>query len=385
MAVPEKRLAAFSIFAREGIRWHLVAGMPKADVVDGLRDIAVEAGLDEGAVQNALVAAVEHPFVPMAPRPVDRASEALKPDWRSKCITAATLQSQDFPAVSHIVPGVLPEGLTLLAGKPKIGKSWLALDICLAIAGNRMCLGDRSPETGDVLYVALEDNLRRLQRRIGKLISEATWPARLTLATEWRRLDKGGVEDVSEWADGAKSPRLAVLDTLAGIRPIRSTPGYSEDYEALAPVHRLANERGFAVLVLHHMRKMGADDPVDTVSGTLGLTGCADTILVLARGSTGTTLYCRGRDVEEAEHAVRFDAETCRWTMLGEAAQVHRSEERRRVMAALAEGEMAIVDLASATGMKRANLERLLHSMVKDGEVARVDKGVYGLVDVDGR
>jgi RecA-family ATPase len=299
--------------------------------------------------------------------------------WQTQCVTAADLQRKTFPPVSYVVPDLIPEGLSLLAGKPKIGKSWLALDVCLAAASDRCCLGDRKPEHGDVLYCALEDNPRRLQRRIDKLAGTFTakWPSRLTLATAWQRLNKGGVDDIREWIESVSAPRLVVLDTLAGVKPIRTTSGYVEDYESLAALHRLANDKAVAVLVLHHTRKMEADDPIDTVSGTLGLAGCADTILVLARTSNGTTLYIRGRDIEEAEHAVAFDRASCKWTILGEAADVRRSAERGRILVTLENGELALQDLVAATGMKSDNVRKLLHHMVKAGEVIRLARGTY--------
>jgi predicted ATP-dependent serine protease len=176
----------------------------------------------------------------------------LKPNWRDKVMTAAALQRQTFPPVSYVVPGLIPEGLSIIAGRPKIGKSWLALDICIAVAGGRLCLGERKPTQGDVLYCALEDNQRRLQRRIEKILSpiSGSWPERLTLATSWRRLDAGGVDDIHEWVEGASNPRLVVLDTLAGVRPIKTKNGYTEDYESLTEVHKLANEHGIAIPVL---------------------------------------------------------------------------------------------------------------------------------------
>jgi AAA domain-containing protein len=108
--------------------------------------------------------------------------------------------------------------------QPKIGTSWLALDICIAVAAGRFCLGDRKPAQGDVLYCAMEDNRRRLQRRIDKLLSpvSAQWPERLTLTNSWRRLDRGGVDDIRQWIEHAADPRLIVLDTLASVRPIRT-------------------------------------------------------------------------------------------------------------------------------------------------------------------
>ena len=301
--------------------------------------------------------------------------------WRDHVFTAAELQRKIFPPVSYCVPDLIPEGLTLVAGKPKIGKSWLALDVCIAVATGRFCLGERKPIQGDVLYAAMEDNPRRLQRRITKLLSPFSdqWPERLTLANSWRRLDKDGVGDIAQWIEQTGSPRLVILDTLASVKPIRTQQGYAEDYESIAALHRLANDKGVSVILLHHTRKMEADDPVDTVSGTLGLAGCADSVLVLYRSSKGTTLYVRGRDIEEAEHAVSFDKVGCRWTILGNAADVHRSNERGLILAALAEAKEALTpkEIVASTGMPPNNVWQLLFKMAKDGEVVKVAHGKY--------
>jgi hypothetical protein len=307
------------------------------------------------------------------------------PSWRDNVVTAAVLQTMRFPEPQWVVPALIPEGLTILAGRPKIGKSWMSLDIAVAVAVGRFCLGERKPEQGDVLYAALDDNRRRLQRRLDRILPtfKGTWPERLTLTTKWRRLDQGGVDDIAEWADSVPAPRLVILDTLAGVKPIKTQQGYELDYAALEGLHRLANERGFGILILHHTRKMEAEDPLDTVSGTLGLAGCADTILVIARNSQGTTLYLRGRDIEEAEHAVSFSKETCRWTILGNADEVRRSHQRAEILTALRTtheqggGAMSPEEIASATGMKRGNVDRLLGKMMTDGEVKRAERGRY--------
>jgi hypothetical protein len=163
-----------------------------------------------------------------------------------------------------------------------------------------------------------------------------TW--RNVIIENWRHLPPPipyPIHDIRGYWESVPDPRLIVLDTLAGIRPIRTTNGYTEDYESLSTLHQLANEKGFAIPVLHHTRKMEAEDPLNTVSGTLGLAGCADTVLVLNRSSQGTTLYVRGRDIEEGEHAVSFDKHACRWTILGNASEVHRSNERGKILDAL--------------------------------------------------
>src|SRR5262245_7648782 len=94
--------------------------------------------------------------------------------------SAETLQHMTFPAIKYVVPGVIVEGLTLLAGKPKVGKSWLLLHAAIAVARGGFTLGDIHCIEGDVLYCALEDNLRRLQSRMLKLMGATQdWPARL--------------------------------------------------------------------------------------------------------------------------------------------------------------------------------------------------------------
>jgi len=96
--------------------------------------------------------------------------------------------------------------VTLLCSKPKFGKSWLAYDLCIGCTMNRMILGDILPAQGDVLYLALEDSKRRLQRRMSKLLPAGIpWPRHLTLKTEWRRLHEGGLDDIRAWHAHSKS------------------------------------------------------------------------------------------------------------------------------------------------------------------------------------
>jgi RecA-family ATPase len=307
----------------------------------------------------------------------------VKSGWRAHAITAADLLAVEFPPVNCVVPDLIPEGVCILAGRPKVGKSWLALEVCLGVSCGENVLGKIVPVTGDVLYCALEDTNRRLQRRIEKLLwpPRGRWPERLTLATQWRRLDDGGADDIADWVASVSGPRLVVLDTLAGVRPERQQRDttYDGDYKALLGVHRFANERGFAVLVLHHTRKMEAEDPLDTISGTLGTIGCADTGLVLAKGAQGASLYVRGRDVEEREHAVSFSKETCRWAILGEASEVRRSDTRNKILSTLADADelASPEDIMRATGLKRSSIDPQLHKMVKSGEVVAISRGRY--------
>src|SRR5260221_12441342 len=125
-----------------------------------------------------------------------------------------------FPPVRYTLPGFIPDGLTILASKPKIGKSWLALDLCLAVTASRFTLGNLKPFEGQALYLALEDSRRRLQRRIGKLLSPFAngWPSRLDITTDWPRLNDGGLADLAGWCDHHRDARLIIIDTLEKIR-----------------------------------------------------------------------------------------------------------------------------------------------------------------------
>ena len=175
-----------------------------------------------------------------------------------------------------------------------------------------------------------------------------------------------------------------VIDTLERIRKPSNgkTSLYSADYEAITGLQKIATDYGIAIVVLHHDRKTDADDTFDTVSGTLGLTGAADTILIVKRRTNGVVLYARGRDIEESETALQFNKATCRWTILGTAAEVHRSVERARVIGALksAGQPLSVGEIMIEAEMRNRNAtDVLLSKMVKDGELARVRKGRYAL------
>ena len=132
-------------------------------------------------------------------------------------------------------------------------------------------------------------------------------------------------------------------------------------------------------MIVHHTRKMAADDLMETVSGSYGLTGAVDTVIVMANKGGGGVLDVRGRDVESAELAIAFSKDTCRWTILGAAAEVHRSNQRKAIIAALIEhgGPMTIAELIAATGMKRNPLGVLLHRLVNDRAIKRIGVGSY--------
>lgn len=107
-------------------------------------------------------------------------------------IRASELQSLQFPPIKYVIPDYVAEGLTIFAGRPKLGKSWCCLDWGGAVASGGVAFGSIQCEEGDVLYLALEDNQRRLKSRLEKVFPTGDWPDRLTFWTECDRLDRGG-------------------------------------------------------------------------------------------------------------------------------------------------------------------------------------------------
>jgi AAA domain len=298
---------------------------------------------------------------------------------------AADLQHKVFEPMRWIVPDILPEGLSMLAGRPKIGKSWAALDIAISVSIGGHCLG-KEIEEGDVLALFLEDTDRRLQDRITKVLGvyKQPWPTRLTYATEWPKLADGGIEFIRAWVRGVPKPRLIIVDVLERVRQRgnHSQSQYAGDYEALASLHAVAAEFQLSVLVLHHQRKAGAEDLIDTVSGTLGIGGALDSVLVLGRDDDdGRFLYGRGRDLEEFNIAVKLD-EHCRWQNLGPKTERPASVEREQVIAAMRKhgGPMHVDKIARALGREKDSIKMLISRMHKAGELQRIGAGTYQLI-----
>jgi hypothetical protein len=317
-------------------------------------------------------------------KPNNGQGNAPKPDVKPPA-SAEALMSMEFAPIKYVVPGFMVEGLTLFAGKPKLGKSWLLLHAAIAVARGGFTLDDIHCVQGDVLYAALEDNFRRLKTRIRKLIGTQSPPARLFLTCEMPRLTEGGLDYIRDWISTASEPRLVVIDTLAMVRAPkqRDESSYDADYRSVQELRTLANSYGVAIVLVHHLRKAEAQDAFDTVSGTLALTGAPDTVLVLRRESNGNiVLHGRGRDLVEIEKAMQFNRDACTWTIVGDASEARTSAERKAVLAALEEiaCPASVGDVAAIALLKVPNVRRMLERMTNEGVVRRPERGRYVLL-----
>ncbi len=308
-------------------------------------------------------------------------ADTAKTSW-----TAADLLAADFPEPRWAVPGVIPEGLTLLAGAPKLGKSWFALNVGAAVAAGGRALGRVPVTAGEVLYLALEDPPRRLAQRLRLILNGDQPPAGLTFETAWSSVSDGGADLLDAWLRAHPACRLVVVDVLARLRGAVDDRAsrYDADYHAMAALKELADRHTVAIDVLHHTRKANAEDFLDTVSGTHGLAGAADAVLVMerARSSADATLKVTGRDVEEAAYAMRFTPTAGTWTLLDEPpAVLELSDTRRHIFELLTEaGPMTPKQIAGRLGIEDDTARQTVRRMVKDDQLRTEGNGLYRAV-----
>ncbi len=234
-------------------------------------------------------------------------------------IDADTLMSTPLPAIRYVVDQLLPQGLHILAGAPKVGKSWLALWLCLRVSKGESVWGFPTTQS-PVLYLCLEDSYARIQSRLFQLTEDA--PPTLHFANLSDNIGCGLEEQIREFLSAHPDTRLVVIDTLQKVR--RSMPDanpYANDYRDLSVLKQLADRKHIAILLIHHLRKMNDDDPLNMISGTTGISGATDSSFVLKpdkRGSDRATLYCTGRDIEYRELALQFQKNAHTWELTEE-------------------------------------------------------------------
>ena len=238
---------------------------------------------------------------------------------RLQTIDADTLQSTAYEPVSFVVDDLLPQGLHLLAGAPKIGKSWLALWLCLCAAQGKP-LWTFATRPCEVLYLCLEDSFQRIQSRLFDLTEDA--PPTLHFAVMSQQLHNGLVEQIEQFLKEHPQTKLIVIDTLQRIRTVGNDANpYASDYRDIGVLKALADKHRIAILLVHHLRKMNDDDPMNMISGTTGLSGATDSNFVLRksqRRENTATLYCTGRDIPYRELALEFDGEDHVWKLLSD-------------------------------------------------------------------
>jgi len=231
-----------------------------------------------------------------------------------------SLMAREFEPLRFSVEKILPHGLFILAGSPKIGKSWLSLALCQAVATGGK-LWDFPAGQGDVLYLALEDKYNRLQDRLKKMGADTLDISRLHMTTASFGLQDGLLEQIHNFIASNPGTNLITIDTLEHIRNGEQTSNlYACDYRDMNRLREITDKHQLTLLLIHHTRKMYDPDPLNTISGSTGLIGAVDGVFVLEkakRTGEGAKLTIANRDTEGFCFNLRFDSETCRWEFVG--------------------------------------------------------------------
>lgn len=308
----------------------------------------------------------------------------------------AWLDSQEFPPLQYAVPGLIPEGSSLLVGPPKAGKSWFTLDVVLAVSTGGRALGQLPVgERRPVLLLALEDGDRRLQERCRTLLGPGEpIPPLLDYLTVVQPPEL--LATIAEWLaiHGERRP-VVVLDTLGKVKPpaVIGESAYQHDYRVGSKLKRVIDEHpGASLITIHHDRKAASEDFVDAVSGTHGLAGAADSIIVLARkrGSVEAVLKVTGRDVPENEYAL--DMSSGAWRLAGATLDDAASTAaNRRATESISDRSIDVLEqvnghpggvspsiVATKLGLDGKTVGTYLGRLADAGRVRKIGRGKYG-------
>ena len=234
-------------------------------------------------------------------------------------IDGETLMDKRLPPTKFCVDTLLPQGLCILGGSPKVGKSWLVLDLCVHVAQGTPLWG-LDVTRGEVLYLCLEDSERRIQERLNTITDNV--PDGMYFATGCTSIESG----VCDWLRNFKRQHpevsLIAIDTFQLIRTPTPDVSYGGDYAELRILKELADELGICLLLVHHLRKMNDRDPVNKLSGSTGISGAVDAIFVLDKNERierFATLYASGRDIRDRKIQLEHDTDTCVWTLIADS------------------------------------------------------------------
>ena len=220
---------------------------------------------------------------------------------RLQTIDGESLMSLPLTPLNFVVDTLLSQGLHILAGSPKVGKSWLALWLSVMVAKGEPVWG-MSVKQGTTLYLCLEDSVLRIQNRLFSITDEV--PSNVRFCTESNILEKGLEQQLIQFLKEYPDTVLIIIDTLQKVRGVKNDNAYANDYRDLSLLKRIADQHDTAILLIHHLRKEGDEDVFNRISGTTAISGAVDSSFTLVedkRGSGRAKLSCIGRDIEYRE------------------------------------------------------------------------------------
>ena len=231
-----------------------------------------------------------------------------------KVIPAEELLDTAYAPSGILVDGLMGQGIYILAGAPKTGKSWLVLWLANQVSKGEPVWGLKTEQCG-VLYISLEDTFQRIQKRLNDVSGGNPGP--IWLATEAMCIGEGFEEQLVNFLTSHRNVKLVIIDTLQRVRKAgQEQYNYASDYETVCALKKIADHFLVTVLIVHHTRKTGSSDSFNMISGTTGILGCADGAFVLQKSSrmeTTATLDVTGREIADTKLNLRFDKQRKVW------------------------------------------------------------------------
>ena len=305
-------------------------------------------------------------------------------------INAFQLMEENFgKSMSWAVEEIMPAGLTILAGQPKVGKSWMALSLAMAVANGQLALGKYPTVQGDVLYLNYESKGLQLSQRMEKLLGDNECPQNLAFPKgEIPTQEQGALCCIEGWIEDRPNPRLVVIDTMQLFFGVQKKKGnaYELDYEKLRPLKKLSDKHDLTILLVHHLNKRKTRDPFEAINGSNGITGAVDTMWVLQRewGGLNTTLAITARDTGRKE-LILSDQGTMDWVVLYENDAERVSPERQAIIDLLSSHPETLdsKDISERLGKNSSTTRSLLAKMADAGQITRSSTGRYTIFKVE--
>ena len=247
-----------------------------------------------------------------------------------KSISAYDLLGMELEMPYTVVENMICQGLTILSGDPKVGKSWLCLDLCNSICNEEQFLGFNTNKC-DCSYFALEDSENRLQSRLKEITERKDTLKNFHLQISCSPLDEGLLEELENHLKEFPNVKLIIIDTLQKVRETKSNGNnaYSQDYSEMTKIKSFADEHKICIVLIHHLKKGQEDDVFNKVNGSNGIIGAADTIIVLSKikGKKEVLFSIEGRDVEYNEKLLIFNKETLKWKVTCDDLEVEEDKK----------------------------------------------------------
>ncbi|MDE0316533.1 MAG: AAA family ATPase [Candidatus Poribacteria bacterium] len=294
--------------------------------------------------------------------------------------TALELSEKELTEIDYIVPTLLPEGLTILAGDAKIGKSFFCWNLALAVASGGKALSAIDIEKPrSVMFFCLEESQRSIRGRLHKLLPDGILPDNIFIAYTFPNpylLDKLGLWRLEEYID-ENEIELIIVDTWQHVRPTTYASGsaYDIDVESLAPVLEFAHRKQIGVVLVTHTRKAtDPDNKYNKMQGSTGIQSTCDTLMLLEKAEQGGNhclLSITGREFTEQEYIMEL-TDGGLWKLHGDASDFQDSDARNRIVTILKDAQedgMTLSEIAEETATSKQNVGKHLKTLKYEGKV----------------